>query len=313
MYLPLLRGKQFELLALRELSQLLMENQTKLSPIIEPVRNTFPNLMRLLEVFKENNINFNLVFNPLVGQLIGRQDEILNALRSLLEDYSNYQVSFYINEHNSPKSALELVEKMVSKFSGFCFIHRSALDDLALLKKFDRYNKTIYNIIDFDNTNRRYHRNFNPKTLVSLEDQFNILQKNIDYIKNDDELFTEEHLHYREEGFIGFSDYLTIGEEYSETGFLPYAVVIHLTYADEQKRIRIHHFVSDSNDDTSDIAGKFAEAIEKMHVWLSNHEVQETIALNEFRNLYKEEHFPGLGYIKKLSIKHHLELMTSIL
>jgi len=313
MYLPLLRGKQFELLALRELSQLLSENQSKISPIIEPVRDAFPNLLRLIEVFKEKGINFNLVFNPIVGQLIGKHNEILDALASQLEDYSNYQVSFYINESNSTKDALRIAKKIKSRFSGFTFIHKFALDDLSILNELDDLNNTIYNVVDFSHTSRRYHRNFQSGTLVSLEDQFTILQKNMDYLQNEDELFTEEHLHFGNEGFVGFSDYLTIGEGYSETGFLPYAVVIHLTYSDEQNRIRIHHFVSDSNDDTSDIAGKFAEAIEKMHNWLSNHRVQETIALNEFRALYRDEHFPGLGYLKKLSIMHHIELILSLL
>jgi hypothetical protein len=40
MYYPYIRGKQFELLALKDLIHLLEENKEKISPIIEPVRDS---------------------------------------------------------------------------------------------------------------------------------------------------------------------------------------------------------------------------------------------------------------------------------
>jgi hypothetical protein len=64
--------------------------------------------------------------------------------------------------------------------------------------------------------------------------------------------------------FTAFADYLTIGSDYSEGGMLPNAVVIHLTYKDKASSdIRIKRFISDSNEDNSDIAGKFGEGTKK--------------------------------------------------
>ncbi len=64
-----------------------------------------------------------------------------------------------------------------------------------------------------------------------------------------------------------------------------------------------------------DPAGKFLEALQKLvdEVDSSDTLVMKTNAVNEFTQLYKDRHFPGLGYVKKLSMKHHLELMLSIL
>jgi len=39
--------------------------------------------------------------------------------------------------------------------------------------------------------------------------------------------------------------------------------------------------------------------------------VLETAAVKEFRDLYKRKHFPGLGYIKKLSMSHHIETLAT--
>lgn len=36
-------------------------------------------------------------------------------------------------------------------------------------------------------------------------------------------------------------------------------------------------------------------------------------AYNEFKGLYNQKHFPGLGYVKKLSMQHHIELIADFL
>jgi len=93
---------------------------------------------------------------------------------------------------------------------------------------------------------------------------------------------------------------------------LPYAVAIHLSYADQNNKIRVRHFVSDSNDDSSDVGGKFAEALEKLIQWV-NENGRESIAISIFRELHETGHFPGLGSLKKLSIMHHIELVLSLI
>ena len=101
-------------------------------------------------------------------------------------------------------------------------------------------------------------------------------------------------------------------EEYSETGFAPYAVAIHIVYFDERNILRIAHFVSDSNDDISDPARKFAEAVEKLVKWNKTMKL-DTIGIREFEAAYKNKTYPGLGVVKKYSIMHHLELMSKYL
>ena len=105
---------------------------------------------------------------------------------------------------------------------------------------------------------------------------------------------------------------LTIGDSFSEGGFLPYAVVIHLTYIDVYNKLRIRHFVSDSNQDSTDIGGKFSEALDKLIKWVNENNLS-TQAIQEFKDLYRKGHFPGLGSVKKLSIMHHIELLLNII
>lgn len=165
-----------------------------------------------------------------------------------------------------------------------------------------------YNLIPDESGFRRKIRN----NRVLLADKFNKQERNNDYIEIDDEPFSEDHLYYVDDGYIGFSDYTVVGEEYNDTGFAPYAVAIHIVYFDSDESLRVKHFVSDSNDDISDPAGKFQEALAKLVEWNKKKQLK-TVAMKEFENLYSREAYPGLGTVKKLSIMHHLELIGKYL
>lgn len=309
MYFPFLRAKQFELLALKDALPLLSKYKTVISPIIEPVKDS-STLVRTLQALAANNINFNLILNPVVGDLIYKVDYIRTIIDKALANYSNFQISFNIQNENSVSECLELVKEIHHEsFKGFTFVHNTTLNSFI---DFQKFSSITYNVINFNKTSRRYHRNFPLETRVSLDDHFNLMPKNSHYSQQIDEPFTEEHLYYKEDGYEGFSDFLTIGELYSEGGFLPYAVVIHITYCDDENKIRIRHFVSDSNQDPSDIAGKFAEALQKLIVWDKKMNLKSE-AMKEFRELHRKGHFPGLGTIKKLSIFHHLETVLTLI
>jgi len=311
MYFPYLRGKQFELIALREINGLMSQNTAKISPIIEPVKKSSTFKKALLD-FKTKNINFNIIINPQVGDLINAVKEILSILHSSLLGYTNYQIAIIIQENTKHEKIIALIKESQIVVGGISLIHNSVIDNISeIVSEYEKFFPVVNNIIDFNKTSRRYYRNFNPKTIVGLDDPFEAQQKNSDYLQTESSPFTEEHLFYAQDNFKGFSDYLTIGDKYSESGMLPFAVAIHLSYEDS-KKIRIKHFVSNSNDDRADIAGKFAEALAKLISWCNNHN-QTSIGITEFRELYTTGHFPGLGSIKKLSIMHHIELVLKLI
>jgi hypothetical protein len=112
----------------------------------------------------------------------------------------------------------------------------------------------------------------------------------------------------------GFGDFLIVGDVYSEGGGPAYAVAIHLTYidADDDDVMYVYHFVSTTNDTPTDPAGKFGQALQKLIDKLDtgHSKLFETSAIKEFRDLHAKKHFPGLGYVKKLSMKHHIETLA---
>ncbi len=300
MYFPYLRGRQFELIALRELVEKGVLS-SKVMPIIEPVKLS-STLVKTIEIYGRNNKQLAIITNPKVGSFNSdakeeKNQKLKECLSASLKENDSILYMNLLRANSKPE---KFVEKHADNMGTIC-------DDKDAIPIYEAYfseTDVKYNLIPDESGFRRKIR----KNRVLLADKFNKQDRNNDYIEVDDEPFSDDHLYYLEDGYVGFADYSVVGEEYNETGFAPYAVAIHIVYFDTDDSLRVKHFVSDSNDDISDPAGKFQEALSKLVEW--NEEKQlDTVAMKEFEDLYRREAYPGLGTVKKLSIMHHLELI----
>lgn len=304
MYFPYLRGRQFELIAIREMIERNLINDNVI-PIIEPVKasSTF---LKTIEISNEHDKALAIIANPKVGSFIKdisdpKNERIKERYYDLLEISGRIIHTRIID--------VEFQESM--EFISAHYISKMAIclnnDGIAIFEKYFKGNDFLYNIIPDKTEFRRRIR----ENRVMIEDHFIKSERNVDYLDKDD-FFSRDHLYYKEDGYVGFCDYSIIGNEYSETGFAPYAVAIHIVYFDEEQSLRVKHFVSDSNDDISDIAGKFKEAMNKLVNW--NKIVKlNTYGIRKLEEFYRLESYPGLGTVKKLSVMHHLELVNSFL
>lgn len=302
MYFPYLRGRQFELIALRELCEHdLIRN--KIFPIIEPVKLS-STLTKTLDMFRDKNKNVSLIMNPCVGKITydiinNEGDPVCKNIKSFFDSHVLSKKAFHL------ESCLKNYEEDLSNI----ILIVKQKEYLKLYN--DIYNRGIeplYTLMLDESDFRRTIRNENR---VYLSDNFNKQDRNANY-KNESEFYSDEHLFYNKDGYVGFSDFSVVGDEYVESGFAPYAVAIHIVYFDQDSVLRVMHFVSDSNEDYSDTTKKFREALEKMIEWNRTMKL-DTFAMKEFERLYENESYPGLGTVKKLSIMHHLQLMSDFL
>ena len=79
----------------------------------------------------------------------------------------------------------------------------------------------------------------------------------------------------------------------------------------EASQIFIRHFVSDTNDDQSNIQKKFFEAATKAKQFFRSQD--RTTAVDDLIKLLDMGKYPGLGVLKKLSIKNHIGLIKRVL
>lgn len=302
MYIPYLRGKQFELIALRELSQKNIITNNVI-PIIEPVKLS-STLISTIEEFISKGRKIAIIANPNVGQLIKKQDIILKEIKKFLNN-DNVYIAHILNE-NTPYEMDSLLG-----CKNLIILHLND-QNYEVFNHFFSGKEIKYNIIN--NINRTYERKLKKITqnFIMLNDRFPSRRRNADYLDEPDEFFSDDHLYYKEEGWVGFSDYSLIANDYSESGFAPYAVAIHISYFDDDNVLRVNHFVSSTNEDYSNTPKKFYEALEKLIEWKQKNRL-DSHALREFEDYYSNQRYPGLGSLKKLSIMHHLELISNYL
>lgn len=306
MYYPILRGRQNELLAIQELLKS-AKLSNKIIPVIEPVKLS-PTFVNTLDTFNKDSHNLILIRNPQVGTFNSDINNSKNAryferVKDVLQlEDSSILRGLYVDKH---------ISRLVASYKERG-IDESNVVALCLnpdmirpyVEAFENYS--VVTMLPYAPAFRRIRGK-----RILVEDKFNKRERNSEYLGDEDEFFSDDHLFF-DDGYIGFSDYSVIGNEYTESGFAPRAVAIHIVYFDDQRTLRVHHFVSDDNEDISDPAGKFYQALQKLYEW---NQVQklDTIAMHQFEDIYEKQSYPGLGVVKKLSVMHHLELMSRFL
>jgi hypothetical protein len=307
MYYPYLRGKQFELIALREFSQ---ENPTPthVCPIIEPVKASINSLKTAINTMIGKDMPFALVLNPHDGDFRRTSIDLYSQLEELAANPGKWIPAFiYKNNLSEIKNTI-----LHHNLSGVMIVFSSNIDtsDVELMDFLSTEN-VEYIVAEFSKSARRKISHFG-KLLVRLDDKFPEKSRNADYLYIPEESFSDEYSFYMEEGYAGFSDYTTLPSTFKESGMLPYAIAIHMTYRKNEEEIFVRHFVSDTNDDTSNIQRKFFEAANKLSVFYLT-KARPTPACEEIIKMLGEGRYPGLGVLKKLSIKNHLQLIEQIL
>lgn len=290
MYYPYLRGKQFDLLALTTLIKEKRWSQ-RIIPIIEPVRDS-ATLKKTVEVFDQTKLPLYVVENPQVGTFklfnekkhlwtLSADSSVKTARIVTTNDKAESADLFLFNEH-SPRSLQHIHYLMEEKA-------QMVIPDQGRFRVLPAEERIL------------------------LQEAFQPRRHIADYAVKEDDFFTDNHLYYLEDGFAGYSDYTIEGSRYFDKGGPSRAIAIHITYFDAYLNLRVKHFVSDTNDSAKDQGLKFYEALIKLSSWYHRNQDQLllTLGLQQLLSYQKDGKFPGLGTIKKWSLAHHLELLSS--
>lgn len=308
MYHPYFRGKQFELLAIRDSADVLAKSG--FIPIIEPVKENFNGLEKTLNSICHANGSAIVVINPSYGDHSITGENISTFLKSGFKGNDRINAGILISEKTNESEVLKLLDEHSDHHP--CLIHSGYGEPAVLSEKVKgRVSKHIF-IEKF--CGKLYRRHFKGAERVLISDGF-VKRKNSEYPPL--EYFSDLHITYPDEGMDGFGDFLIVGDDYSEGGGPAYAVAIHLTYIDNNKDevMNIYHFISTSNNTPTDPAGKFGQALDKLINLInsSNCMIINTKAILQFKILHAKGHFPGLGTVKKISMNHHIEVMAHFL
>jgi len=312
MYYPYLRGKQYELILLRDNAEFLANNS--IHPIIEPVKSDFAALTRAMKAINKKNVNCTLIINPQAGREPVTTSSIFQNL--IGEDFinnKNLSLGYMLDARSNISNLVSLLKKY--RNVNFSIFHYGYTNGKKLSTEIESFENITTHVFIDGFAGKLYQRHFKIDGIkrILIRNGFKTQKKNANYPPS--EHFSDLHITYPDEGMDGFGDFLIVGDDYTETGGPAYAVAIHLTYLDIDDNMNIYHFVSDQTDSPTDPGGKFLEALEKLvkKVNKSNSLIYESNACSEYLELYQKKHYPGLGYVKKLSMQHHIELIAEFI
>ena len=206
MYFPYVRGRQYELLALRELTtnNLLGEH---IIPIVEPVKLS-PTLVNVMADFIKAKQAIAIIRNPLVGTFISdwqdAQEETREAgyKKRFSEQYEDPSIVKSLIMQRNTQALLSFWEKQGVNKADLLVINT----DRDFLDLYEQEFRTVvpkYVLMPDESVFRRKVRH----RKVLLDDKFEKQERNADYKEVVDEFFSDDHLYYKEDGFVGFSDY----------------------------------------------------------------------------------------------------------
>lgn len=308
MYHPYFRGKQYELITIRETAPLLAA--AKFTPIIEPVKESLSGLKRALDAVVESKGNAVVIVNPFHGDFSEDGENLSALLAEHFAKADGISAGILLKGPMSVQSVSELCS--LHKNHPLTLIHAGFSDAKGLTETLGNQTQEMTHVFFEADCGKLYQKHFKGASRVLIRDGFQ-RRKNREHPEV--ELFSDLHATFKDEGMGGFGDFLIVGDDYAETGGPAYAVAIHLTFIDNEKddAMYVYHFVSDRQDTPKDPAGKFAEALAKLIKKLNEKDskILATNAIDEFRELYARKHFPGLGYLKKLSMQHHIETLAN--
>jgi hypothetical protein len=312
MYYPYLRGKQFELILLRDNAAFLTENE--IHPIIEPVKTNFSSLTRAMEALNNKNVSYTLIINPCAGQNpVPTSSILVDLIGNKFIKCKNISIGYMLRAESDLKDLSNLL-KTHSAFN-FSLLHYGYTDGENIVNAIKGCKNIKTHVFIEGFAGKLYQRHLKKDGIkrVLIRDGFKSQRKNADYPNS--EHFSDLHITFPDEGMDGFGDFLIVGDDYTETGGPAYAVAIHLTYLKSDDDMYIYHFVSDKTDSQTDPGGKFLEALAKLvkEINKPNSLIYKSKACSEYVDLFKRKHFPGLGYVKKLSMQHHIELVAYFL
>ena len=319
MYFPYLRGRQNELLCLRELLDA-GKLSSKVIPIIEPVKFS-STLFSTLTKFIEMGHQVIVIRNPEVGSFRKESGDMIKNIEKESDEKKKEKIRKTLEGYKEVWNNPQIQKAYLVDDDVISMVREKKIDakDVVMInikkgnyRYYEEYGEEIigkYTVVpkggDFED--------IIEDDIIILEDSYRKAKRNIDYIENPDELFSRNHIVYKKRGFVGFSDFSMVGNDFDESGFAPWAIAIHIIYFGNRDELKIHHFVSESNESISDPARKFEEAMNKLVNWENFDIIPKTIGLDNLIECYNIGKFPGLGVIKKYSLMHHIQMMGEYL
>jgi hypothetical protein len=276
-------------------------------PIIEPVKRN-SNTTNSLERYVEAGMPFVFVTNPRHGDYQGEEHGLYNEIcvNGPLAEYDNYIPALYVYRDTNIREVSNFDERYNTLF-------RAAIYDAVPVSTevsnwCSTEDRIYHHIILEGKVSADFIQDIPIVRRVMIRDNFRRQPANAQYPPR--EHFTDMNTDAGNPNNVNWGDYSIQGDHYADGGGAAMTVAIHhIHFSDNGESLDISHFLSDRQATTDDPAGKTIEAARKLVASFGSLAPNDTLACGEYREMVASEQWRGLGYLKRLAIRHHLEVI----
>jgi len=238
----------------------------------------------------------------------GREQDLHDdiCVNGALAEYDNYIPALYIYRDTNIREVNSFMGRHTDGFRAVIYDAEPASEEV---RNWCFTDDRIYHHIILEN---KVKADFVRDTLkprrVLIRDNFRRKTSNSQYPER--EHFTDLNTAAGNPENLDWGDYSIQGDHFADGGGAAMTVAIHhIHFSDNGESLDISHFLSDRQETTDDPAGKTIEAARKLVAALNVLAPSDTVACGEYRAMVESEQWRGLGYLKRLAIRHHLEVI----
>ena len=169
MYYPYFRGKQFDLITIREQAKLI--SKSGFTPIIEPVKEAINGLKRTLEYLRDEQGSVVVIVNPAHGFYKGDNTKAIDdVLRNNFSDYQGLIIGILLVEDTD----LADIQEIMLEHDGrpIAFIHAGFSAPKKILEILTSIDATITHIFLDQYCGKLYRKHFVSTKRVLVKDGF---------------------------------------------------------------------------------------------------------------------------------------------
>ena len=208
-YFPFLRGKQNELIALRDVATDIVRNGNVI-PILELLNSNQTTLISIDRFIKES-MPFLLICNPIYGNFADDADRLFSeVIRQRLIDYDNWIPALYVDEG----TALEELEAFTEAYDEYerALVYYGRPQRRAVRSRIDT-TRVDYHVFINDRVENGYIESIPVSNRVIIVDPFRRRARNAEYPPR--EFFTDQNTAMGNRNDVAFGDFSIVGDYYS--------------------------------------------------------------------------------------------------
>jgi hypothetical protein len=305
MYYPILKAKRHELNTLYDLSSRL--DAAKYRPVIEPVNSSVREVIDVVEELYKYSVVPLVVINPSQGYYSSATSvNVFGQLQANAKSANKFTPCIKVRDSSDSVSL-----SLLAMFPGAAVY----LENDALMSSVAVLNAASFIILNQQKVDSDIVDQLDRVVLYA--DSFAKKKRNADYA--DSSFYTNLHVSYKKrKNAIGFGDFTVMAEEFSESGGPAYVVAIHASHIDAvlPNSMQVRHFLSTTGGMLpTNPGGKYLEALDKLIGFDSINPgfFDPTLGMSEFKVSHATGHYPGLGIVKEMSMKHHIESVCNFI